>query len=359
MPRASQKPAGAAGVPRSSWSARPPEPSACAPTVGESTSTSGPRATASPQRRPPRIVQWQALFLRPRHVPGVLPNRDWRRGSPEDQLRHPRLPATVSPSPFRFCLQPNHLPTHGRHAARGHEMGFRLRLHRRHYRVQRHLGRPPRPPPPTPHRPSRGQPPAAPREVLFRAESARYLGHVVSRRGVPGVPIEGQVHPGHASSRERQSSPEVPRQMPILPQVYPSLLYHSAPLFQAAGHRKLKPPGAPSASSLVLLQPYEDGARVVAYASRALCDHEKKWTAGELEAAAVIWALETFKHYVDTVKVCIRDAPLEYIRNNSSQCCRLEDWALRLQEFRLKVQHRSCTQRKHVDCLSRAPLCPR
>ncbi|KAL8426930.1 hypothetical protein Efla_006014 [Eimeria flavescens] len=51
-------------------------------------------------------------------------------------------------------------------------------------------------------------------------------------------------------------------------------------------------PGAASAPSSLL--PYEDGKRVVAYAALALPEHEKKWTAPELEAAALIWALETF-----------------------------------------------------------------
>ncbi|KAL8424961.1 hypothetical protein ACSSS7_008420 [Eimeria intestinalis] len=51
----------------------------------------------------------------------------------------------------------------------------------------RHLGCPRRPTPPTPptlHRPSRGQPTAAPREVLFGCRTGPLPGHVVSRRGV-------------------------------------------------------------------------------------------------------------------------------------------------------------------------------
>ncbi|KAL8454859.1 hypothetical protein Emed_000010 [Eimeria media] len=37
---------------------------------------------------------------------------------------------------------------------------------------------------------------------------------------------------------------------------------------------------------------------------------------------------------------------------------RLERWALRLQEFQIKIVHRPSPQQKHVDCLSRAPLAP-
>ena len=63
----------------------------------------------------------------------------------------------------------------------------------------------------------------------------------------------------------------------------------------------------------VLLQAYEEGEKVVAYASRSLLEHEKKWKATELEAAALIWALEALRPYIDGVRVTIRTdhGPLE------------------------------------------------
>lgn len=90
----------------------------------------------------------------------------------------------------------------------------------------------------------------------------------------------------------------------------------------------------------VLLQAYERGEKVVAYASRSLLEHEKKRTATTLGAAALIWALETFRSYIDGVHVTIRTdyAPLEYIRSKTDRCTRLERWALRLQEFRFTIQ---------------------
>ena len=45
----------------------------------------------------------------------------------------------------------------------------------------------------------------------------------------------------------------------------------------------------------VFLQAYDEGEKMVAYASRSLLEHEKKWTATELEAAALIWALENVR----------------------------------------------------------------
>ena len=105
-----------------------------------------------------------------------------------------------------------------------------------------------------------------------------------------------------------------------------------------------------------LLQADDDGEKVAAYASRSLLEHAKTWTATELEAAALIWALESLRPYIDGVNVTIRTdhAPLEYIRSKIDRCKRLERWALRLQEFRFSIQPRPGAQQKHVDARSRA-----
>ncbi|KAL8440434.1 hypothetical protein Emag_007881 [Eimeria magna] len=119
--------------------------------------------------------------------------------------------------------------------------------------------------------------------------------------------------------------------------------------------------GSGEGPSAVQAQPYDDGERIVAYASRSLLEHERKWTATELEAAAVIWALETFRPYIDGVQVTVRTdhEPLECMSSKKSQCRRHERWALRLQEFKVVVAHRPGSQQKHVDCLSRAPVPPK
>ena len=77
-----------------------------------------------------------------------------------------------------------------------------------------------------------------------------------------------------------------------------------------------------------------------------------------MQAAALIWALETFRPHIDGVDVTIRTdhAALEYMRSKTDRCKRLERWALRLQEFRFAVQPRPGAQQKHVDALSRAPI---
>ena len=74
-----------------------------------------------------------------------------------------------------------------------------------------------------------------------------------------------------------------------------------------------------------------------------------------MEAAALIWALETFRIYIDSVHVTIRTdhASLECIHSKTHRCKGLERWALRLQEFRFTIQPRPGTQQKDVDALSR------
>ena len=98
--------------------------------------------------------------------------------------------------------------------------------------------------------------------------------------------------------------------------------------------------------------------KLVAYASRSLLEHDKKCTATDLESTALIWALETFRPYIDGVHVTIRTdhAPLEYIRSKTDRCKRLARRALRLQEFRFTIQPPPGTQQKHVDALAGAPI---
>ncbi|KAL8429798.1 hypothetical protein ACSSS7_006338 [Eimeria intestinalis] len=132
-----------------------------------------------------------------------------------------------------------------------------------------------------------------PAKCCFGTKSVHYLSHVVSRPGVQPCPSKVKAI---LDMPPRANAKAVPRFLGKCPYCHKFIPHFSI------------------------------------IASRALHDHERKWTATEPEAAAVICALESFRHYIGTVDVCIRTdhAPLEYTRNNSSQCRRLECWALRL-----------------------------
>ncbi|KAL8437073.1 hypothetical protein ACSSS7_001214 [Eimeria intestinalis] len=141
-------------------------------------------------------------------------------------------------------------------------------------------------------RPARRQPSAAPSDVLFRRRSVRYLGHIVSWRGIRPGPSKVQPirdRPPPANARAVQG-PSVPKQCLL------ALTHTTSGPFPSTATARA------TASARILLKPYEEGERVIAYASCSLHDHEKKWTATQLEAAGDIWAVETFRHYLDTAE---------------------------------------------------------
>ncbi|KAL8439867.1 hypothetical protein Emag_007899 [Eimeria magna] len=223
-----------------------------------------------------------------------------------------------------------------------------------------------------------------PGKCSFGAAAVRSLGHIVSRDGIKPCPSKAQAIlempvPKMATAVQRSLG-----KCQYYRKFIRNFSITAEPLFQAAARQKgftwtpvadtvwralcealssgpvLAHPdyrrpfypdcdGSGDGLGAVLLQPYDEGDRIVAYASRSLSDHERKWTATELEAAALIWALEMFRHYIDTIEVCIRTdlAPLEYMCHNSSQCRRVERWALRLQEFRFKGIHRPVNHVAH------------
>ena len=108
-----------------------------------------------------------------------------------------------------------------------------------------------------------------------------------------------------------------------------------------------------------LIQP--DGAgneRVIAYASRALTPTQRRWTATELEAGALIYALETFRTYVMGRKTIVRTdhSPLPWLKQHKDKSYKLTRWVLRLQEFDIDIVHKPGKKMPHVDALSRAPV---
>ena len=235
-----------------------------------------------------------------------------------------------------------------------------------------------------------------PGQCAFGAQEGKYVGHVVTRDGIRACPskIKAIVEmPRPASAKEVQRVQRSVGNCQYYRKFIPNFSQVAAAVFKAQTARRdfvwtetcdlawtrlkgalvpdailalpdyvrdflLDCDGSGERLGAVLLQAYAEGEKVVAYASRSLLEHEQKWTATELEAAALIWALYTFRPYIDGVHVTIRThhAPLEYIRSKTDRCKLLERWALRLQEFGFTIQPRPGPQQKHVDALSRAPI---
>ncbi|PHJ23293.1 retrovirus-related pol polyprotein from transposon [Cystoisospora suis] len=107
-----------------------------------------------------------------------------------------------------------------------------------------------------------------------------------------------------------------------------------------------------------LSQPDERGLeRPIAFASRALRPNEQKWTITELEAFAVVWALESFRVWVEGSPTLVRTdhSPLLWLRNNAGKSTRIARWVLRLQDFAFDLQHKAGRCNAVADALSRYP----
>ncbi|GBL93950.1 Transposon Tf2-9 polyprotein [Araneus ventricosus] len=97
----------------------------------------------------------------------------------------------------------------------------------------------------------------------------------------------------------------------------------------------------------------------VYYMSRKTSDTERKYSSYELEVMAVIEALKKFRPYVlgipfKIVTDCIAFKQTMSKKDISSKIAR---WALMLEEYDYVIEHRQGTRMRHVDALSRNPVC--
>ena len=102
----------------------------------------------------------------------------------------------------------------------------------------------------------------------------------------------------------------------------------------------------------------EEDPKVVAYASRALTDVEKRYSQTEKEALAIVWSVEHFHLYLygHPFTLITDHKPLEVIYGNcnSKPSARLERWVLRLQPYSFRVVYKPGVDNP-ADYLSRHP----
>ena len=109
----------------------------------------------------------------------------------------------------------------------------------------------------------------------------------------------------------------------------------------------------------VLAQTQEDGStRPIAYASRSLQPHEKKYGITELEGLGVVWAVKHFRPYLygHSCEVYTDHSALTSLLNTPQPSGKLARWGMAIQELDLKIKHRSGRSNSNADALSRAPL---
>lgn len=104
----------------------------------------------------------------------------------------------------------------------------------------------------------------------------------------------------------------------------------------------------------VLSQRIDNKERPIAFISRQLSVAEQKWHIRDKEAYSIIWALESFRHFLLGSKFSVRSdhASLQWLLNAKKG--RHGRWALLLMEFApFQIIHRAGKEHTNVDALSR------
>jgi len=107
----------------------------------------------------------------------------------------------------------------------------------------------------------------------------------------------------------------------------------------------------------VLTQHFEEGERVIAYASRTLNGAEKNYSATELECLAVVWGIRHFRGYLEGYRfsVITDHQALRWLQRIESPTGRLARWMLELQQYTFDVRYRRGQLNRVADALSRLP----
>jgi hypothetical protein len=109
----------------------------------------------------------------------------------------------------------------------------------------------------------------------------------------------------------------------------------------------------------VLAQQQDDGkVHPIAFASRALNNHERNYGITEMETLAVVWAAKLFRPYLlgHCCEVITDHAACVSLLNTAHPSPKLARWAMCIQELNLKINHRPGKSNLVADALSRNPV---
>lgn len=97
--------------------------------------------------------------------------------------------------------------------------------------------------------------------------------------------------------------------------------------------------------------------QVISYASRTCNKHEEKYTAYDLEALALDFALKTWRCYWlgPEFTVYTDNYALTYIRNKKEKPSRIQRMLSRIEEYNFVIQHKPGKNNTVADTLSRNP----
>ncbi|CAJ0603560.1 unnamed protein product [Cylicocyclus nassatus] len=111
------------------------------------------------------------------------------------------------------------------------------------------------------------------------------------------------------------------------------------------------------AVAAVLRQDQNGEMRCIAYASRALNQHESRYPPIELEALGLVFAVQKFRPYIDGAKctVITDHAPLKALLHRKDLMGRLAKYQIILQEYDIQIVYRPGKHNLLCDALSRNP----
>ena len=98
--------------------------------------------------------------------------------------------------------------------------------------------------------------------------------------------------------------------------------------------------------------------RPIAYASRTLQDHEKRYRITELEGLGVVWAVKYFRPYLygHHCDIYTDHEALKSLLNSPQPSGKLARWGMAIQELDLRILHCIGKSNVNADALSRAPI---
>lgn len=230
-------------------------------------------------------------------------------------------------------------------------------------------------------------------KCTFACISVRYLGHVITTRGI-------QPDPGKVSAildmrppqnvkqvltflqtcswfrRFMENFAEISRPLSSLTKknakwqwgdkqekAFNMLkqLLTSSPILRQADSRLpyiLKTDASSYALGAVLLQGEGPDERPIEYASRLLTPAERNYHTTEREALAVIWAVDKYRGYIENATIVVQSdhQPLKWLLSLKSPSGRLARWALSLQSYDIRIEYTPGRTNVVADTLSRPPL---
>lgn len=131
-------------------------------------------------------------------------------------------------------------------------------------------------------------------------------------------------------------------------------------LYRVGAETELHTDACMNGLCVVLLQKdSEDGKfHPIYYASWKTSPAEEKYTSYELEMLAVVKALKKFRVYLLNIEFQIVTdcSAFVWTMKKKDLCLRVSHWALLIDQYNYKIEHRPGTSMRHADALSRNPV---